>query len=65
MKAKTHSGVKKRAKITGSGKIILPKSAKRHLLMNKSKKAKGRNKYGVVLDPSNNRSVKRSLPNMG
>ena len=47
MKAKTHSGAKKRVKVTGTGKYILEKSCKRHLLSDKSKKAKGRNKYGV------------------
>jgi large subunit ribosomal protein L35 len=37
---KTRKGVKKRVKITGTGKIMLPKAYKRHLLSNKSKKAK-------------------------
>ncbi len=40
MKQKTHSGTKKRTKITGSGKILFQKSCKSHLLSSKSKKAK-------------------------
>nr|MBS9783941.1 50S ribosomal protein L35 [Candidatus Gracilibacteria bacterium] len=32
MKLKTHSGAKKRVKISGTGKFITDKTAKRHLL---------------------------------
>jgi large subunit ribosomal protein L35 len=63
MKAKTHSGAKKRVKISGTGKFILPKSCKRHLLANKSKKAKGRNKYGFEGSTANTRALKACLPN--
>ncbi|MDD2745694.1 MAG: 50S ribosomal protein L35 [Candidatus Gracilibacteria bacterium] len=63
MKQKTHSGAKKRIKVTGTGKFILPKSCKRHLLANKSKRAKGRNKYGMVGTPANTRALRRCLPN--
>jgi large subunit ribosomal protein L35 len=63
MKAKTHSSAKKRAKITGTGKIILPKSCKRHLLADKTKKAKGRNKYGFEISATHGRSIKGCLPN--
>ncbi|EKE29272.1 MAG: hypothetical protein ACD_2C00197G0013 [uncultured bacterium (gcode 4)] len=63
MKAKTHSGAKKRVKVTGTGKYIMEKSCKRHLLSDKSKKAKGRGKYGLVTNAANDRSLKQSLPN--
>lgn len=63
MKQKTHSSAKKRIKVTGTGKFILPKAAKRHLLANKSKKAKGRNKYGSVATPANIRALRQCLPN--
>lgn len=62
MKAKTHSGAKKRVKVTGTGKYILTKSCKRHLLSDKSKKAKGRNKYGVVASATNSQAIQRCLP---
>ncbi len=63
MKQKTHSGAKKRIKVTGTGKFILPKACKRHLLANKSKRAKGRGKYGLVAQPANFRALRRCLPN--
>jgi len=40
MKQKTHSGMKKRIKITKTGKMIFQKPCKRHLLTNKSKRQK-------------------------
>jgi large subunit ribosomal protein L35 len=62
MKLKTHSGAKKRVKITGTGKFILDKTAKRHLLKNKSSKAKGRDKYGKRVSRSNELECRVSLP---
>jgi large subunit ribosomal protein L35 len=62
MKLKTLSGAKKRVKITGTGKYILGKTAKRHLLSNKSTKAKGRDKYGRVAHETNELECLRSLP---
>lgn len=62
MKLKTHSGAKKRVKITGTGKFILDKTAKRHLLKNKSTKAKGRDKYGKVVSVTNELECRLSLP---
>jgi len=62
MKAKTHSGAKKRVKITGTGKYILSKACKKHLLSDKSKKAKGRNKYGHALHPTNRCAAVKCLP---
>jgi large subunit ribosomal protein L35 len=35
-KNKTHSGMKKRVKITGSGKLLVQHAGKRHLLERKS-----------------------------
>ena len=49
MTLKTRSAVKKRVKVTGRGKFKLGKCSKRHLLSDKSKKAKGRNKYGLIV----------------
>jgi len=40
MKQKTHSGAKKRVKKTGTGKFIVQKSCRNHLLVNKSKRQK-------------------------
>ena len=35
-KNKTHSGMKKRVKVTGSGKLLAERTGKRHLLERKS-----------------------------
>ena len=39
MKQKTHSGTKKRTRVTGSGKILFQRSCKNHLLSSKNKRA--------------------------
>lgn len=62
MKLKTHSGAKKRVKITGTGKLIMAKSCKRHLLSDKSKQAKGRDKYGRVVSDANISVMKIAIP---
>nr|MDD3720706.1 50S ribosomal protein L35 [Candidatus Gracilibacteria bacterium] len=59
---KTRSGVKKRVKVTGTGKFKVAQSFKKHLLSNKSKKAKGRNKYGLVLSGVEKNKIKAQLP---
>ena len=54
-KQKTHSGAKKRFKVTGTGKITHQKSFKRHILTKKSKKRKrALGKDGVVAKPNMN-----------
>ncbi len=62
MKLKTLSSAKKRVRITGTGKVMVDKTCKRHLLSQKSTKAKGRDKYGKVLPEANMRAAKASLP---
>lgn len=62
MTLKTRSGVKKRVKITGKGKFKLAKAWKRHLLSNKSSKAKGRSKYGMMVSSVENKKIKQQLP---
>lgn len=58
MKQKTHSGTKKRVKLTGTGKFLTAKIGKRHLLQNKSRKSKGANKYGGEVHIANERKMK-------
>ena len=62
MSLKTRSGVKKRVKITAKGKFKFAKAGKRHLLMNKSSKAKNRNKYGKIASQSEVKRITRQLP---
>lgn len=59
---KTRSWVKKRVKVTGTGKIKVGQASNRHLLSNKSKKAKLRNKYGLTVDKTETKKVKWQLP---
>ncbi len=62
MKLKTLSSAKKRVKITGTGKYIVGKTAKRHLLKDKSSRAKGRDAYGRVLPDCSLVAAQISLP---
>ena len=62
MTLKTRSWVKKRVKITWTSKIKLGKACKRHLLMDKSKKAKKKNKYWLIVSKAENKKIKRQLP---
>jgi len=63
MKQKTHSGVKKRAKITGSGKVMFQKSCKNHLLSSKSKKQKKSGRLGTEA-PKGHRRILSQLLNI-
>jgi large subunit ribosomal protein L35 len=60
-KDKTHSGMKKRVKITGSGKLLTERAGKRHLLERKSSKLTRRLTGTEEIAPSDRRRVKRLL----
>ena len=62
MALKTRSWVKKRVKITWTGKIKFAKAGKRHLLMNKTAQAKKADKFGKELSSSETKRVLRQLP---
>lgn len=61
IKLKTHSGAKKRFRVTASGKIKRKKKDLRHLLINKPSKKK--RKLGILtyVDSTNKKSVQRML----
>jgi len=59
---KTRSAVKKRVRVTWTGKLIVNHSCKRHLLSDKSKKAKWRNKYWLELAWVEKKKIKEQLP---
>lgn len=61
MKQKTHSGLKKRTKITGSGKIMFEKSCKNHLLSSKSKDQKKMGRLGVQAPHGHKQTISRLL----
>jgi large subunit ribosomal protein L35 len=64
MTLKTRKCVAKRFKVTVTGKIKLAKACKRHLLSDKSKKAKGRFKYGQTVSPTEVKKIKAQLPHV-
>ncbi|HEY5223218.1 MAG TPA: 50S ribosomal protein L35 [Microbacteriaceae bacterium] len=60
-KQKTHSGAKKRFKITGSGKIMKQQSGMRHNLELKSSDRKRRLNQEVVLSKADTKVAKKLL----
>ena len=61
-KAKTKSSVKKRFKITATGKVLAGPGMKRHGLINRTQKAKRTNRGSQVLTPEDARTVKQWAP---
>lgn len=61
MKQKTHSGVKKRIKLTGRKKIVYKKPCRNHLLIHKSKGQKRGFRKGVVANLVNEHEMKAML----
>ncbi|PHP52204.1 MULTISPECIES: 50S ribosomal protein L35 [Actinomyces] len=60
-KNKTHSGAKKRFRVTGSGKLMREQAGKRHLLEVKSSRRKRRLSQDQAVSPADARQVKRLL----
>jgi large subunit ribosomal protein L35 len=60
-KNKTHSGMKKRVKITGSGKLLTERAGKRHLLERKSSRHTRRLTGTEELSTADAKKVKRLL----
>jgi large subunit ribosomal protein L35 len=60
-KMKTHSGTKKRFKVTGSGRIKRRKAFTSHILTKKSKKRKRSLAQPTLVHKSNERLIKRLL----
>ena len=60
-KNKTHSGAKKRFKVTGSGKLMHEQRNRRHLLEHKSSRKTRRLATDQVLENADVKRVKRLL----
>jgi len=60
-KMKTHSGAKKRFKVTGSGKLMRRKAGKNHLMEHKSSKLKRGKDGRVQVSPADTKQVKKML----
>ena len=61
MKNKTHSGTKKRIKVSGSGKLLREKAGKRHLLERKASKLTRRLTGTAELSPGDAKTAKKLL----
>lgn len=60
-KNKTHSGAKKRFKVTGSGKLVKERAGKRHLLESKSTRRTRRLSVEQVLSPADSKKANKLL----
>ena len=61
-KIKTHTGAKKRVKISKNGKVLLGHAFKSHILTKKSTKRKRNLRKVSVADVTNVAKVKRLVP---
>lgn len=61
-KMKSHSGSKKRFKITGTGKVLRNKAYKSHILTKKTTKRKRNLRKSVVASDANAAVIKVMLP---
>ncbi|MCX6417500.1 MAG: 50S ribosomal protein L35 [Actinobacteria bacterium] len=60
-KNKTHSGAKKRFRVTGSGKLMKEQANKRHLLEHKSSRRTRRLSVDQVLSPGDSKKANKLL----
>jgi len=60
-KMKTHSGAKKRFKISGAGKVLREQANRRHLFEGKPTTRTRRLAADVVVDPADVKRIKRLL----
>ena len=61
-KIKTHSGAKKRFKLSNNGKVIRAHANKSHILNKKTTKRKRGLRQTAVTDKTNVAAVKRMIP---
>ena len=60
-KQKTHSGAKKKFKVTGTGKLLRRSANQSHNLEHKSPKQKRTFSKALPVDPDNTKTVERML----
>ncbi|GAB3599550.1 50S ribosomal protein L35 [Kineococcus gypseus] len=60
-KNKTHSGAKKRFRVTGSGKVMRERANKRHLLEVKPSTRTRRLSIDAVVSPADAKKIKKLL----
>ncbi len=60
-KMKTHSGAKKRCRLSGSGRVRRGKAAKSHMMIGKNKRRLRRLRKNDMVDKTNEKLIKRLL----
>jgi large subunit ribosomal protein L35 len=60
-KMKTHSGAKKRCRLSGSGRVRRGKAGKSHMMTGKNKRRLRRLRKNDMVHSSNERNIKRLL----
>jgi len=60
-KLKTHKGIAKRIKITGSGKLVRERAFGSHILAKKSKSRKRNIKTSAFVKGTNAKNIKKAL----
>ncbi|HKL95349.1 MAG TPA: 50S ribosomal protein L35 [Haploplasma sp.] len=63
-KQKTHSGLKKRIKVTGTGKLKRGQAYKNHLAQSKTTKQNRQLRGQTLVHPSDEKRIKRLISNM-
>lgn len=61
-KIKTHSGAKKRFKLSATGKVIRSQAFMNHILTKKASKKKRRLRQTVVADKTNAKNIIKLIP---
>jgi len=61
-KMKTHSGAKKRFKVTGSGKVKYKKPGQRHLLTGDSGNQNRKSRKASIASTADMKTMKKNLP---
>ena len=61
-KIKTHSGAKKRFKLTKNGLVKMGHTNRRHILTKKSTKRKRDLRQSTILDETNVKNMKKVMP---
>lgn len=61
-KLKTHKGIQKRFKITGTGKIMHMHQGRSHLRIAKSKRVKRSYDAMTVISPADRKRIQRLIP---
>ncbi len=61
-KMKTHSGSKKRFKVTATGKVKRAQAYKKHILTKKTTKRKRNLRKSIIASKANEATIKKMIP---